>query len=85
MIVSDICKAITECMWEESVHNCIPIPDDEVEDKMLDTEDRVAILAFLRPNFSIFAFFHVDLPEKIKFGLRLKFGLFRPVFSNIWK
>ena len=46
---------------------------------------RVAILAFLRPNFSILAFFHVDLPEKLTFGLRLTFGLFWPVFSNISK
>ena len=39
MIVSEVCKAITECMWEQSVHKFLPKTTEEFKEKMLDTEE----------------------------------------------
>ena len=39
MIVSEVCEAIIECMWEECINKFMPKTSQEFAEKMLDTEE----------------------------------------------
>ena len=39
LIVSEVCEAIVECMWEDSVNKLMPKTTKDFEEKMLDTEE----------------------------------------------
>ena len=39
LIVSEVCEAIVECMWEASVNKLMPKTTKDFEEKMLDTEE----------------------------------------------
>ena len=39
MIVSEVCQAIVECMWDANVNKLLPKTDNDFKEKILDTEE----------------------------------------------